>query len=187
MSEKSKIQQLTDLKAQSRLGGGQARIDAQHKKGRLTARERLDLLLDKGSFREVDAFVVHRTHDFGLDEQKIMSDSVVTGWGTIEGRLVYVYSQDFTVFGGSLGEVHAEKICKIMDMAMKNGAPMIGLNDSGGARIQEGVVALGGLCRYLSAQHNGFGGHPANFSNYGTMRRRRGLFPRSDRFYFHGT
>jgi acetyl-CoA carboxylase carboxyltransferase component len=144
MSEKSKIQKLTDLKAQSRLGGGQARIDAQHKKGRLTARERLDLLLDKGSFREVDPFVVHRTHDFGLDEQKIMSDSVITGWGTIEGRLVYVYSQDFTVFGGSLGEVHAEKICKIMDMAMKNGAPIIGLNDSGGARIQEGVVALGG-------------------------------------------
>jgi propionyl-CoA carboxylase beta chain len=144
MSEKSKIQQLTDLKAQSRLGGGQARIDAQHKKGRLTARERLDLLLDKGSFREVDPFVVHRTNDFGLDEQKFMSDSVVTGWGTIEGRLVYVFSQDFTVFGGSLGEVHAEKICKIMDMAMKNGAPLIGLNDSGGARIQEGVVSLAG-------------------------------------------
>ena len=144
MSETLKIQQLNDLKAQSRLGGGQARIDAQHKKGRLTARERLDLLLDRGSFREVDPFVVHRTTDFGLDEQKIMSDSVVTGWGTIDGRLVYVYSQDFTVFGGSLGEVHAEKICKIMDMAMKNGAPVIGLNDSGGARIQEGVVALGG-------------------------------------------
>ena len=144
MSETSKIQKLTELKAQSRLGGGQARIDAQHKKGRLTARERLDLLLDKGTFHEVDPFVVHHTHDLGLDEQKFMSDSVVTGWGTIEGRLVYVYSQDFTVFGGSLGEVHAEKICKIMDMAMKNGAPMIGLNDSGGARIQEGVVALGG-------------------------------------------
>jgi acetyl-CoA carboxylase carboxyltransferase component len=144
MSEKSKIHQLNEQRVQSRLGGGQDRIDAQHKKGRLTARERLDLLLDKGSFHEVDAFVVHRTHDFGLDEQKIMSDSVVTGWGTVEGRLVYVYSQDFTVFGGSLGEVHAEKICKIMDMAMKNGAPMIGLNDSGGARIQEGVVALAG-------------------------------------------
>jgi len=144
MSKKSKIQNLNDLKVQSLLGGGQERIDAQHKKGRLTARERLDLLLDKGSFREVDPFVVHRTHDFGLDKQKFMGDSVVTGWGTIEGRLVYVYSQDFTVFGGSLGEVHAEKICKIMDMAMKNGAPIIGLNDSGGARIQEGVVALGG-------------------------------------------
>ncbi len=144
MNKKTKIQNLNEMKIQSLLGGGQERIDAQHKKGRLTARERLDLLLDKGSFREVDPFVVHRTHDFDLDKQKFMGDSVVTGWGTIEGRLVYVYSQDFTVFGGSLGEVHAEKICKVMDMAMKNGAPIIGLNDSGGARIQEGVVALAG-------------------------------------------
>ena len=144
MSNQTHIQTLREQKARSRLGGGQERIDAQHKKGRLTARERIDLLLDKGSFRELDAFVQHRTHDFNLDSQKFMSDSVVTGWGTIEGRLVYVFSQDFTVFGGSLGEVHAEKICKIMDLAMKNGAPVIGLNDSGGARIQEGVVALGG-------------------------------------------
>jgi acetyl-CoA carboxylase carboxyltransferase component len=144
MSNQTNIQILREHKARSRLGGGQERIDAQHKKGRLTARERIDLLLDKGSFRELDAFVQHRTHDFNLDSQRFMSDSVVTGWGTIEGRLVYVFSQDFTVFGGSLGEVHAEKICKIMDMAMKNGAPIIGLNDSGGARIQEGVVALGG-------------------------------------------
>jgi len=144
MSNKTKIQVLNEQKAKSRLGGGAERIETQHKKGRLTARERIDLLLDKGSFHEVDAFVKHRTHDFDLDKQKYMSDSVITGWGTIESRLVYVFSQDFTVFGGSLGEVHAEKICKIMDMAMKNGAPMIGLNDSGGARIQEGVVALGG-------------------------------------------
>jgi propionyl-CoA carboxylase beta subunit len=144
MSEKTKIKQLRDLKARSRLGGGRERIEAQHSKGRLTARERLDLLLDKGSFRELDPFVVHRTHDFGLDKQKFQSDSVVTGWGTINGRLVYVFSQDFTVFGGSLGEVHAEKIVKVMEMAMKNGAPVIGLNDSGGARIQEGVVSLGG-------------------------------------------
>jgi len=144
MSKQTKTQHLREQKVKSRLGGGTERIDSQHKKGRLTARERIDLLLDKGSFREVDAFVQHRTHDFNLDKQKYMSDSVVTGWGTIEGRLVYVFSQDFTVFGGSLGEVHAEKICKIMDMAMKNGAPVIGLNDSGGARIQEGVVALGG-------------------------------------------
>jgi len=144
MSNQTKIQHLREQKVKSRLGGGPERIEAQHKKGRLTARERIDLLLDKGSFREVDAFVQHRTHDFDLDKQKYMSDSVVTGWGTIEGRLAYVFSQDFTVFGGSLGEVHAEKICKIMDMAMKNGAPVIGLNDSGGARIQEGVVALGG-------------------------------------------
>jgi len=144
MSNQPKIQILNEKRAQSRLGGGSERIGTQHKKGRLTARERIDLLMDKGSFREVDAFVQHRTSDFGLDKQKFMGDSVVTGWGTIEGRLVYVFSQDFTVFGGSLGEVHAEKICKIMDMALKNGAPMIGLNDSGGARIQEGVVALGG-------------------------------------------
>jgi len=143
MSEDSKIQHLRELKAQSLLGGGQERIEAQHEHSRLTARERLDLLLDRGSFREVDAFVVHRTQDFGLDQQKYLGDSVVTGWGTINGRLVYVFSQDFTVFGGSLGEVHAEKVCKIMDMAVKNGAPVIGLNDSGGARIQEGVVSLG--------------------------------------------
>jgi propionyl-CoA carboxylase beta subunit len=140
----SNIKRLRELKAQSRLGGGEERIAAQHTRGRLTARERIDLLLDKGSFREVDAFVVHRTNDFGLDQQKYLGDSVVTGWGTIEGRLVYVFSQDFTVFGGSLGEVHAEKVCKLLDMAMKNGAPVIGLNDSGGARIQEGVVSLGG-------------------------------------------
>jgi acetyl-CoA carboxylase carboxyltransferase component len=144
MNENPKSKQLEEMRARSRLGGGAARIEVQHKKGRLTARERLDLLLDKGSFREVDAFVEHRTHDFNLDEQKFLSDSVVTGWGTIEGRLVYVFSQDFTVFGGSLGEVHAAKICKIMEMAMKAGAPVIGLNDSGGARIQEGVVSLGG-------------------------------------------
>ncbi len=144
MSNKTKIQVLNEQKAKSRLGGGAERIDVQHKKGRLTARERIDHLLDKGSFHEVDAFVQHRTHDFDLDKQKYIGDSVVTGWGTIESRLVYVFSQDFTVFGGSLGEVHAEKVCKIMDLAMKNGAPIIGLNDSGGARIQEGVVALAG-------------------------------------------
>ncbi len=143
MSNSDKIKQLRELKAQSLLGGGPERIKAQHERGRLTARERIDLLLDKGSFRELDPFVVHRTTDFGLDQQKYLGDSVVTGWGTIDGRLVYVFSQDFTVFGGSLGEVHSEKICKILDMALKNGAPVIGLNDSGGARIQEGVVSLG--------------------------------------------
>jgi propionyl-CoA carboxylase beta chain len=143
MIENHRIQRLRELKSRSQLGGGFERIEAQHKKGRLTARERIELLLDKGSFRETDAFVQHRTHDFDLDQQKFLSDSVITGWGTIEDRLVYVFSQDFTVFGGSLGEVHAEKICKIMDMAMKSGAPVIGLNDSGGARIQEGVVSLG--------------------------------------------
>jgi len=143
MTDNHRIQRLRELRSRSLLGGGLERIEAQHKKGRLTARERIDLLLDKGSFRETDAFVQHRTHDFDLDKQKYLGDSVITGWGTIEDRLVYVFSQDFTVFGGSLGEVHAEKICKIMDMAMKSGAPIIGLNDSGGARIQEGVVSLG--------------------------------------------
>jgi acetyl-CoA carboxylase carboxyltransferase component len=144
MSDNPKIKKLLDLREESQLGGGPERIEAHHKRGRLTARERLDILLDRGSFRELDSFVQHRTHDFGLEQQKYLGDSVVTGWGTIDGRLVYVFSQDFTVFGGSLGEAHAEKICKLMDMAMKNGAPLIGLNDSGGARIQEGVVSLGG-------------------------------------------
>lgn len=144
MSHESKLEELRSLREQARLGGGEDRIEAQHKRGRLTARERLDLLLDKGSFRETGGFVTHRTHDFGLEKRKYLSDSVVTGWGTVEGRLTYVFSQDFTVFGGSLGEVHAEKIVKIMEMAMKNGAPVIGINDSGGARIQEGVVSLGG-------------------------------------------
>ena len=144
MSHESKLEELRSLREQARLGGGEDRIETQHKRGRLTARERLDLLLDKGSFRETGGFVTHRTHDFGLEKRKYLSDSVVTGWGTVEGRLTYVFSQDFTVFGGSLGEVHAEKIVKIMEMAMKNGAPVIGINDSGGARIQEGVVSLGG-------------------------------------------
>ena len=143
MKTDPKIQKLRELRQQARLGGGQDRIDAQHAKGKLTARQRIDLLLDQGSLRELDMFVTHRTTGFGLENKRFLSDSVITGWGTIDGRQVYVFSQDFTVFGGSLGEVHAEKICKIMDLAMKNGAPVIGLNDSGGARIQEGVVSLG--------------------------------------------
>ena len=143
MSHDTKLEQLQKLRETARQGGGPDRIEVQRKAGKLTARERLELLLDKGSFRETDMFVTHRTHDFELQDRKYLSDSVITGWGTVDGRLVYVFSQDFTVFGGSLGEVHAEKICKIMDMAMRNGAPLIGLNDSGGARIQEGVVSLG--------------------------------------------
>ncbi|MBY0244127.1 MAG: acyl-CoA carboxylase subunit beta [Sphingobacteriaceae bacterium] len=139
-----KIQQLKEKINAAQLGGGQARIDSQHKKGKLTARERIHFLLDEGSFEEVGMFVTHRSTDFGMENEKYLGDGVVTGYGTINGRLVYLFSQDFTVFGGSLSETHAEKICKIMDMAMKNGAPLIGLNDSGGARIQEGVVSLGG-------------------------------------------
>ena len=138
------IQQLKDKKALAQLGGGQKRIDDQHKKGKLTARERIDLLLDAGSFEEIGMLVEHRGRDFGIDKEIYLGDGVVTGYGTVSGRPIYVFSQDFTVFGGSLSETHAEKICKIMDLALKNGAPVIGLNDSGGARIQEGVVSLGG-------------------------------------------
>lgn len=144
MSIEKKIELLKKKQREAKLGGGQKRIDTQHKKGKLTARERLDLLLDEGSFEEFDMFVTHRCKDFGLDKQRILGDGVVTGYGTIDGRLTFVFSQDFTTFGGTLAEGHAEKICKIMDMAMKVGAPVIGLNDSGGARIQEGVVSLGG-------------------------------------------
>ncbi len=139
-----KLKKLKEMRQTALLGGGQKRIDAQHAKGKLTARERLELLLDDNSFEEFDMFVTHRTKEFGLEKEKYLGDGVVTGYGTIDGRLVFVFSQDFTVFGGTLSEAFAEKICKIMDMAMKVGAPVIGLNDSGGARIQEGVVSLGG-------------------------------------------
>jgi propionyl-CoA carboxylase beta chain len=138
------LHRLDEKRAAARLGGGKRRIEAQHAKGKLTARERLEVLLDPGSFEEWDMFVEHRSHDFGMDEQKVPGDGVVTGYGEINGRLVFVFSQDFTVFGGSLSEAHAEKICKIMDQAMNVGAPVIGLNDSGGARIQEGVASLAG-------------------------------------------
>lgn len=144
MSLEEKLNQLEKMKTEARLGGGEKRIESQHKKGKLTARERIELLVDPNSFEEFDMFVTHRSSDFGLDKQKILGDGVVTGCGMINGRKVFIFSQDFTVFGGSLSEAHAEKICKIMDMAMKVGAPVIGLNDSGGARIQEGVVSLGG-------------------------------------------
>jgi len=138
------LEQLEARRLEARLGGGQKRIDAQHAKGKLTARERLEALLDEASFEEYDMYVTHRATEFGMAAQKIAGDGVVTGWGTINGRMVYVFSQDFTVLGGSLSETHARKICKIMDMAVKNGAPVIGLNDSGGARIQEGVDSLAG-------------------------------------------
>ena len=141
---KEKNELLKAKNAEALHGGGVVRIAAQHNKGKLTARERVDLLMDEGSFQEIDKFVMHRSKDFGLDKEHYLGDGVITGYGEVNGRLVYVFSQDFTVFGGSLSETHAEKICKIMDMAMKNGAPVIGLNDSGGARIQEGVNSLGG-------------------------------------------
>ncbi|MCR8561757.1 acyl-CoA carboxylase subunit beta [Mucilaginibacter sp. BJC16-A38] len=140
----NKIKLLNKKREEALLGGGKARIEGQHKKGKLTARERLHFLMDEGSFQEIGMLVSHRSTDFGMEKEKYPGDGVVTGYGTVNGRLVYVFSQDFTVFGGSLSETHAEKICKIMDLAMKNGAPVVGLNDSGGARIQEGVVSLGG-------------------------------------------
>lgn len=139
-----RIEQLHRLREESQQGGGPARVGRQRERGKMTARERVELLLDKGSFREIDAFVEHRETNFDMDKKRYPGDSVITGWGTIDGRLVYIFSQDFTVFGGSLSQVHAQKVCKIMDMALKNGAPVIGINDSGGARIQEGVDSLGG-------------------------------------------
>ncbi len=143
-SVEEKIKRLAELDQNARLGGGQKRIEEQHAKGKLAARERIELLLDPGSFNEIDRFVVHQCTEFGIAERKYLGDGVVTGYGTIDGRLVYVFSQDFTVFGGSLGEMFAKKVCKIMDLALKTGAPVIGLNDSGGARIQEGVASLAG-------------------------------------------
>ena len=145
LHEDPKIQELRTRKAAAKLGGGEERIARQHAKGSMTARERLELLLDKGSFREIGVFVTHDSSDFGLAERRIPGDGVVTGYGTVDGRLVFVYAQDFTVFGGSVSRAHAGKICKVLDMAMKNGAPVIGLNDSGGARIQEGVMSLAGF------------------------------------------
>ncbi len=144
MSTQEKIKKLIDLRAEAKLGGGIKRIQSQHRKGKFTARERIELLLDEGSFEEFDMFVTHRCTNFGIEKTKFLGDGVVTGSGTIDGRVVYVYSQDFTVFGGSLSETFALKICKVMDMAMKAGAPIIGINDSGGARIQEGVTSLAG-------------------------------------------
>ncbi|MDB4655964.1 acyl-CoA carboxylase subunit beta [Flavobacteriales bacterium] len=141
---KEKIEALKAKEAQAKLGGGEKRIESQHAKGKLTARERIALLMDQGSFEEIGMLVTHRSVEFGLERQKYLGDGVITGFGTINGRTVYVFAQDFTVFGGSLAEMHAKKICRIMDLAMENGAPLIGLNDSGGARIQEGVVSLGG-------------------------------------------
>src|SRR5213595_2784419 len=142
--KQSKLDQLRDRQQQAEQGGGPARVEKQHAAGKMTARERVDFLLDEGTFQEFDKLVEHRSRDFGMDEQLYPGDGVVTGHGLIDGRKVFVFAQDFTVFGGSLSETHAEKICKVMDMAMKVGAPVIGLNDSGGARIQEGVVSLGG-------------------------------------------
>jgi acetyl-CoA carboxylase carboxyltransferase component len=156
-SMEDKLEQMRQRQQEAILGGGSKRIEAQHKKGKLTARERIEQLLDPGTFREMDRYVTHNCHDFGMEDKKFLGDGVVTGYGKIGGRLVYLFAQDFTVFGGSLGEMHAMKICKVMDLAVQNGAPLIGLNDSGGARIQEGVVSLGGYAEifYRNTQASG--------------------------------
>ena len=165
MTMRDKLELLERRTAESEQGGGERRVKAQHAKGKLSARERLDLLLDEGSFVELDRFVIHRSTDFGLQDEKYYGDGVVTGYGRIDGRLVYVFSQDFTVFGGSLSEAFAEKICKVMDLAVRNGAPVIGLNDSGGARIQEGRRLARRLRRHLSPQHAGIGRGPADLGD----------------------
>ena len=180
------IGELARRRARAREGGGERRIETQHAKGKLTARERIDLLLDEGSFEEWDMFVEHRCAEFGMADRKIPGDGVVTGWGTINGRLVFVFSQDFTVFGGSLSESHATKICKIMDRAIQVGAPVIGLNDSGGARIQEGVDSLAGYGRGVPAQCHGIRRRAADLADHGALRRRSRLLPGDDRLHLHG-
>ena len=185
-TNQARIERLRKMREESLLGGGPVRIERQHAWGKLTARERLDLLLDPGSFVELDAFVTHRSTEFGLDEQHFLGDGVVTGHGLIDGRLVFVFSQDFTVFGGSLSEAYAEKICKVMDLAMKVGAPVIGLNDSGGARIQEGVASLGGYADIFLRNVLASGVDPADLGDHGPVRRRRGLLAGDDRLHGDG-
>ena len=181
-----RIARLEQLRAESLEGGGPVRIERQHAAGKLTARERLELLLDADSFVELDAFVTHRAAGFGPDEQRVLGDGVVTGHGTIDGRLVFVYSQDFTVFGGSLSEAYAEKICKVMDLAMKVGAPIVGLNDSGGARIQEGVASLGGYAEIFLRNVLASGVVPADLGHPRPVRRRSGLLAGDDRLHRDG-
>ena len=172
--------------ANAEAGGGEERTQRQHQEGKLSARERIDLLLDEGTFEEMDKLVRHRCHDFGMDQQVVDGDGFVTGYGHVHGRLVYVFAQDFTVFGGSLSEANALKICKIMDLALKTGAPVIGLNDSGGARIQEGVLSSRRLRRHLPAKHAGQRRDSPDLGHHGPVRRRRRLFARADRFHLHG-
>ena len=174
------VQQLAEKRKAAEMGGGQQRIDAQHSKGKLTARERIGLLLDEGSFEEWDMFVEHRCVDFGMAEKSIPGDGVVTGYGTINGRLVFVVSQDFTVFGGSLSEAHAEKICKVMDQAMKVGAPVISMNDSGGAPHSGRRRLAGRLCRSISAQRVGVGSGATDLGSDGAVRGRCRLLAGDD-------
>jgi acetyl-CoA carboxylase carboxyltransferase component len=181
-TNEERLNRLDEMRAETLLGGGAVRVARQHSWGKLTARERLELLLDPGSFVELDAFVTHRSSDFGLAEQRFLGDGVVTGHGTVDGRLVFVFSQDFTIFGGSLSEAYAEKICKVMDLAMKVGAPIVGLNDSGGARRR----VPGRLCRHLPAQRPRFRGRAADLGDHGALRRRRGVFAGDHRLHGDG-
>ena len=183
---KDKIAVLEEKEREAEAGGGEARIEKQHEIGKLTARERIDLLLDKNTFVELDKFVVHRCTDFGMDSKKFLGDGVVTGYGKIDGRQAFVYAQDFTVFGGSLGMVHGKKICKVMDLAMQVGSPIVGLNDSGGARIQEGVESLGGYGEIFLQERARIGRRTADIGRDGPLRRGRGIFPRDNRFHGHG-
>ena len=186
MSMKRALKRLEALGREAALGGGEERLQAQHERGKLSARERIDLLLDEESFVELDRFVTHRSTEFGLESRKVLGDGVITGYGTIEGRLVHVFSQDFTVFGGSLSEAHAEKIVKLQDMALRTGAPLIGLNDSGGARIQEGVVSLGGYADIFLRKHALVGRVPPDQRGDGPVRGRCRLFSRNHRLRVHG-
>ena len=181
-----KTKQLIEKRLLSTLGGGEDRIKKQHDQGKLTARERITMLLDEASFHEIGALVEHRATTFGLENQRIPGDGVITGYGTIFGRLIYVFSQDFTVLGGSLSETHAAKICRLMDMAMKNGAPIIGLNDSGGARIQEGVVSLSGYADIFFSQYPRLWCNTTNIGHYGSLCWWSGLFARPHRLCFYG-
>ena len=185
-TNEERTERLRKMREESLLGGGSVRVERQHAWGKLTARERLDLLLDPGSFVELDAFVTSRSTEFGLDRQQFLGDGVVTGHGRIDGRLVFVFSQDFTVFGGSLSEAYAEKICKIMDLAMRVGAPVIGLNDSGGARIQEGVVSLGGYADIFLRNVQGVRRDPADLGHPRAVRRWSGLLAGDDRLHRDG-
>src|SRR5216684_1949709 len=178
MTTEARLDELERRKRESELGGGQPRIDRQHNEGKLTARERVAFLFAPGSFQELDQLVVHRSTDFGMEKQRVSGDGVVTGYGTVSGRLVYAFAQDFTVFGGSLSETHAAKVIKIMDLAMKNGAPIIGLNDSGGGAYPGGSGLPRRLCRHLPSQHAGLRSDPADLRNHGAVRRRSRLFAR---------
>ena len=181
-----KIQELKEREAQVKGMGGAKAVEKQHAGGKLTARERLDLFFDPGTFQETDMFVTHRCVNFGMEKIEIPADGVITGFGKVNGRPVFAFSQDFTARAGSLGEMHAKKICKVMDLALKAGVPLVGFNDSGGARIQEGVDSLSRLRPDLLSERHRFRGHSADFGDHGPHRRGRGLFAGHDGLHLHG-